>query len=355
MRPLLLAAALSLGVRASATSLHVARAPHSGAPFLRAARIRPLPAPGEDAGAENVVSARLKPNSLAKRSPHACDHGAQADENGCLHVEGRNCMWVRMEKYEPPDPNMPPTPPPDDYVPKESRSYCLPCELDGEDIPCWNTGALVGGSWQVTNCAMSCPHQKRLWQPGYACYDGPGFISQAQCYDRGLKSGGKCMFTTYVDSKGMDRGTCGPCQLPGSGRWSCPSRGAAGPEAGSRVTFCASQCDAEADEDDKDNETQAEPTTAAPLTPGVGKTAADPDEMLMAPAILPMQAWRVAAQQGRYGLPSQSSTRPPPKSYFPVVLYRTPGDYAVTTVPPPVWPPVWQWGWPTGAMPAASA
>jgi len=300
-------------------------APVSGAPFLQPSGSGALPSPREDENDQNMLVARLSSNALRRRPAHVCDDGKQADRMKCLQTAGRGCMWTRIETRNP------------RLHVQESYSYCLPCELDGEEIPCWNVGARIGDK-QVTDCAMSCSHQRRIWQPQYACSDGQGsVISETQCFDRGTQSSSKCMFLQYEDTEGNSRGSCGPCELTGSGSWGCPPAGSAGPEEGSRVTSCRSQCDiTEADD--------------LPLTsPGIAQVRSPPDKMLSAPlgaAVLhaaadgpdpsdaAAKAAKTGGQQGRALRRREPHTR--------VVIYRTPGDFRATTLPPvPSWPPPW--------------
>lgn len=310
-----------------------------------------LPSPQEDLANADVRVSRLLPSVLNTKSAHACDQGVHANKATCLSTQGRACMWTHVETRNPL------------LAVQQSESYCLPCEIDGTEIPCWNTGAWIDDR-QVTECVMSCKHQRRIWQPQYACSDGKGvFISQSLCFDRGKRSGSKCMFIQYEDENGKAGGSCGPCALEGSGSWSCPAAGAPGPEDGTKVTGCLSQCDLPCT--GKDCPTTVPPlfllttppTLPPPPSPGVGTATAEADEMLSAPG----------------GFPPEEKAPPPPtttpqrwvqklktkggaalkgagywtlaKSYDPVLLYRTPGDDPATTlIPPPMWPPAW---WPS--------
>jgi len=309
-----------------------------------------LPSPQEDLTNVGLRVSRLLPSVLNKRSAHACDQGIHANKATCLSTEGRACMWTNVETRNPL------------LAVQQSESYCLPCEIDGTEIPCWNTGAWIDDR-QVTECVMSCKHQRRIWQPQYACSDGNGvFISQSLCFDRGRRSGSKCMFVQYEDENGQAGGSCGPCALDGSGAWGCPAAGAPGPEDGTKVTGCLSQCDMPCG-GGKDCPTTvpppfvvtAPPTLPPPQSPGVGTVDSEADAMLSAPGgFLPEEK----------APPPPTTTAPPmiqklaakgvmagagywalAKTYDPVILYRTPGDDAATTLtPPPMWPPAW---WPS--------
>lgn len=314
----------------------------AAAPAFQSLALAALPSPGEDEVNENANVARLMPSIIDVKSAHACDLGVHAEKEQCLQVKGRACMWTRIESRNP------------RLRVQESNSYCLPCEIDGAEMPCWNVGAWIGDK-QVTECVMSCRHQRRIWQPQYACSDGKRvFISKSLCFDRGKQSGSKCMFVTYKDSEGRDHGSCGPCRLDGSGSWGCPSIGEKGPEDGSKVTSCVSQCELPCVGEPDCPETKTPtfmmtlpPTLPLPQTPGVGTGYSPPHRMLSAPGGFPGEppqelepdTTAKPVKQARPGF-DPSMLGPPPKKYDPVVIYRTPGDYWATTLaPPPLWPP----------------
>jgi len=261
--------------------------------------------------------------------PHACDMGDQADEHSCLNVKGRGCMWTRLETRDPLK------------MVQASNSHCLPCSLEGQELPCWSVGAWMGGK-QVTHCSMSCAHQQTLTQANYACSDDTGFITQSQCFDKAARSGSKCMFMAYEDAAGESKASCGPCELAGSGGWGGPQVGQAGPVEGSKVASCMSQCDVLCSGPPGCPPTVAPPPPPPPPSPGVAKVSAPAHEMVSAPApfavptVNPytvMQAARDAAVRAGYTL---GTAAPPPKVYWPVVYYRSPMDYMFTTGPPPL-------------------
>eukprot|EP00747_Dinoflagellata_sp_TGD_P167765 gnl/TRDRNA2_/TRDRNA2_192821_c0_seq1.p1 gnl/TRDRNA2_/TRDRNA2_192821_c0~~gnl/TRDRNA2_/TRDRNA2_192821_c0_seq1.p1 ORF type:complete len:433 (-),score=73.08 gnl/TRDRNA2_/TRDRNA2_192821_c0_seq1:52-1350(-) len=301
-------------------------APYSGAPFLTRTRADTLPSRSEDEEDATVYVDRLLPNVLNTRPAHACDDGNQADKNKCLNVKGRECMWTRVEGRE-------------EFVAiQDAYSYCLPCMIDDEEIPCWNVGAMVGGM-QVTDCVMSCPHQTRIRQPEYTCSDESGFITEAQCWDRGSRSGSQCMFIAYNEKDGQPKSSCAPCYVDGTGGFSCPEVGGAGPTDGSKVTFCNSQCDSPCPGPPLCPPTVAPPPPPPPPSPGVVQVSSPKDKMLVAP--MPVQlptvnpyAVAAAAMKAAKAAGWVIGTPPPPKSYFPVVMYRTPADYAFTPGPP---------------------
>lgn len=176
----------------------------------------------------------------------------------------------------------------------------MPCQLDGNDLPCWNSGAWLGGS-QVVECEMSCLHQKRVMQPQYSCSDFTGVDSKTSCFGRGDSTGSKCMFVTYQDQHGAAKSSCAPCELQGVGNVDCPVAGGKGPELNSTVTMCSSQCEA--------------PRPDAHVTlPPASETA------------LATRAQVASAM---------TTTTPYGKApnYFPMVVYRSPQDVSAATLP----------------------
>lgn len=317
-------------------SLHqasnLADGPVGGQPFTVNIPLGVLPSTDADAADAAMQATRLihKKDTGADHIPAtACDMGDAADKKKCLD-EDRGCMWTTLTTRDPLKRI------------QAITSYCLPCELDGNDIPCWNPGAWVAGK-QVLDCAMSCIHQQRIWQPEYACSDTTGFISQSQCFNRAAQSGSKCMFISYNDADGNPRASCGPCELSGSGGWGCPKTGSQGPADGSTVTSCLSQCDVICA-----GPPACPPTVAPPpppplqQSPGLPDTDSPEDKMVTAPvpwlplpAPNPMaiiEAARNAALKAGWKI---APPPPLPKVYWPVVYYRSPGDYMFTTGPPP--------------------
>lgn len=289
-----------------------------------------LPSPADDARNAAMSVHRLVSTShhTDEVDAHACSMGDQADEKACLGVQGRGCMWTRVETRDPLKRI------------QASNSYCLPCQLADLEVPCWTVGAWVNGK-QVTHCSMSCAHQATLMQPQYACSDETGFISQPHCFDKGAKSGSKCMFIAYEDSAGEQKSSCGPCQVDGTGTWGCPAKGQQGPVDGSKVVSCLSQCDVLCAGPPACPPTVAPPPPPPPPSPGIVKVASPEDQMLSAPApfasptVNPytvIQAARDAAEKAGYRV----ATTPPPRVYWPVVAYRNPLDYMFTTGPPPL-------------------
>lgn len=282
--------------------------------------------------------ARLSPNAPETGPAAVCGGGDQANKETCLTTPGKGCMWTRVETRDP------------SLAVQASNSYCLPCELDGEEIPCWSIGAFVGGR-QVTDCIMSCQHQKRIMQPGYSCSaGGSGGLTASACFKRGTDSGSRCMYVAFTDKFGESKTRCGPCELPGSGSWGCPAPGELGPEDDSKVTFCNSQCDLPCPGPPDCPPTVAPPAVPPP-GPGVVKTDAGWDEMVSAPngAGMPTQnpyAIVQAAIEAAKAAGFPYTTLPPPRHFFPLVVYRTPADYLATTLPPmpdfvSMWPSSW--------------
>lgn len=322
------AAAVVVGL-APTPSAGIAVAPYSGVPFAASGPLGTLPSHSEDARNSNMVVSRLLTNSGAQSeavSAHVCDMGDQADKTKCLGAS-RDCMFARLESRDPSKPV------------QSSRSHCLPCRIDGQEMPLWNVGAWVDGM-QVTESAMSCMHQESIVQPEYACSDATGFISQSQCFDKGAKSGSKCMFIAYEDKHGESKASCGPCKLQGSGGWGCLATGEAAHEEGSKVTGCLSQCDVLCAGPPACPPTVAPPPPPPPPSPGLAKVSSPGNKMVSAPAPFAMttqnpyaQAQAIAEAAKRAGW--TIGTPPPPKVYWPIVSYRQPMDYMFTTGPPP--------------------
>jgi len=312
------------------------RASFSGAPFELNKPLIQQPSPAENMKdtTMHVTRGGLHRYETDTASPHICDLGDQADEKECLGKtkEGRSCMWTRVETQDPLKRI------------QASNSYCLPCRLDDQAIPCWNVGAWVGDK-RVTHCEMSCEHQQTIQQPEYVCSDTSGFISQSQCLSRGAATGSRCMFIAFENEKGESQSSCGPCEVQGTGGWGCPTTGGPGPLSGTTVKSCLSQCDVLCTGPPACPPTVVPPPPPPPPSPGAVKVSAKEDEMVSAPApwVVPtvnpytiIQAARDAAVKA--GMPV-ASTSPPPKVFWPVVYYQAPADLQYTTGPPPVLEP----------------
>jgi len=305
------------------------QSPYNGAAFLTPSALTVLPSREVDADNTNIAVTRLLRNDVNTKDASACTDGAgdPADKDKCLYKAGRDCMWVSYEGRDPAK------------AVQTVHSHCLPCELDGQEIPCWNIGAAYAGS-EVTECEMSCPHQKRIRQPQYACSDESGFITESQCFDKGVRSSSKCMYIQYAKDDGEGKSTCGPCTVDGTGGWGCPPVDGPGPEDGSKVTFCSSQCDVICSGPPDCPPTVAPPPPPPPPAPGVVTVGSDPNKMLLAPAPYDMPtvnpfaiAYAIADAAKKAGW--TIGTPPPPKTYYPVVMYRKPMDYIWTPAPPP--------------------
>jgi hypothetical protein len=302
-------------------------APYSGAPFLKPAALAALPNRGQDDEDPNLSVQRLLPNEVERAGPSSCSMGKQADKAACLSNPDRECMFVKSEGFNP-------------LVAIQAvDQLCLPCELDSQEIPCWNVGAVVGDK-KVTECEMRCPHQKRIRQPEYTCSDESGFITQSQCFDKGTRSGSKCMWMAYETTDGKKKSTCGPCFVSGTGGFGCPAAGGPGPEDGSTVDTCLDQCMVICAGPPDCPPTVAPPPPPPPPSPGVVQTYVPPDEMVIAPAPYAMPtinpyAVAQAAMEAAKKAGWEIGTPPPPKSWDPVILYRKPMDYLFTPGPPP--------------------
>lgn len=312
---------------ASEFQLSGLQAPYNGAAFLAPSQLAVLPSRQADELDPSISVTRLLRNVVNYKDASACTKGADhADKDACLYKPGRECMWVSYETRDPLK------------AIQDTTTHCLPCEIDGQEIPCWNIGAMYAGS-QVMECEMSCPHQKRIRQPQYTCSDESGFITESQCFDKGVRSGSKCMYLQYEKEDGSAKSTCGPCAVDGTGGWGCPPIGGAGPEDGSKVSYCMSQCDVICMGPPDCPPTVAPPPPPPPPAPGVVRVSSPADEMLKAPAPFDMptvnpyamaQAVAEAAKKAGWAI----GTPPPPKSYYPVVMYRKPADYIWTPGPP---------------------
>lgn len=256
-------------------ALLVKRAPINGASYNLEADLKPLPPIVADQEDPLMTVTRLLPNVVNTKEAEACGGGQAAGKGACLNKPGRECMWVSMIAKTIDGMNT-------------VKSHCLPCVVDGEDIPCWAPGSNVDGGFVITDCEMRCPHQKTIAEPGYACTDESGFITQPQCFDRGVKSGSKCMFHSYVTADGKNKSICGPCTLPGIGGWGCTAVGDKGPEPDSKVTFCLSQCDVICMGPPDCPPTIAPPPPPPPPSPGIVVTESDPKKMLIAPRAFAM-------------------------------------------------------------------
>lgn len=308
-----------------------AAAPLNGAPFKFARKLdfsNVEPRTG-------LKITKLKPPA-ADELPSGCHDGDQANKDKCLTTPGKGCMFTKVESDDP------------TLLVQATNSYCLPCELDGEDIPCWSVGSLYG-NMVVKECTMSCSHQKRMQQPYHACSEGPGGVSESECFARGDGEVTKCMYLAYEDSNGQVQSQCGPCTLPGSGSWGCPAAGSKGAD-NTTIRHCASQCEKPCAGPPDCAPTITPPPVVAP-NPGVARVASPPSQMLSAPTgggavdanpMAVVQAAILAAKAAGHPF----TTPAPPKVYFPVVVYRTPADYMATTIPPmaafqPLWPQAW--------------
>lgn len=299
----------------------------SGAPLLAGKPLPPLPSRAVDASNVNMQVFRNRANHIDKGPAHTCEVGD--DKDTCLGHPDRNCMWTMMETRDP------------TKLVQERSSHCMPCELDGEELPCQAAGSFVNGKY-VVECEMSCPHQKTVWQPEYACGDETGFITHSQCFDKGVQSGSKCMFMEYEDQHGNKRSSCGACEISGTGMWGCPAVGSDGPLQNSTTTFCQSQCE-QACIGPHCAPTVAPPPPSLPPSPGAVQTSADSQAMLSAPVFRPMPTVnpfeaQMAAIKAMKAAGWSFTTPMPQPSYQPVVVYRDPRDYLPFTTPMPYHP-----------------
>jgi len=115
------------------------------------------------------------------------------------------------------------------------------------------------------------------------------------------------------------------------------------------ILSCASQCEPPCTGEN----CPPSASVAAVATPGVAKVSSPSETMVSAPdgrAPDPPQSAEAVLEAARLKAAAAGhpySTSPAPKKYTPVVVYRTPGDYAATTIPPlesfePAWPVAWK-------------
>merc|ERR1719399_165730 len=161
----------------------------------------------------NLQVYRLMPNNVAEHDASACNMGKTADEIKCLDNPNRECMYIEVTSKDP------------FKAIQEQEQYCLPCEIDGTPVPCWDPGSVIGGYFHVMKCKMSCGHQSSIVQPEYNCINESGFVTAGQCLGAGSASRSKCMWMAYKTEDDKTKTVCGPCFVSGSGGWGCPDVG----------------------------------------------------------------------------------------------------------------------------------
>jgi len=297
-------------------------APYNGAPYTRPQGLAALPPVDADAGNPNLQVKRLMPNKVYTKDASACVN-KNAAMGACLNNADRECMYVYLETKDP------------FIAVQDSQHLCLPCEIDGQPIPCWPGGAVIGGYYHVMDCKMSCPHQQALVQPEFHCADDGGFVTEGGCMQKGIDSKSKCMFMAYQLENGDKRTQCGPCYVSGVGGWGCPKVGGPGPKEGSKMIYCFSQCDVPCTGPPDCPPTVAPPPPPPPPSPGLVSTRADKTALLGRPALPPPNpyAFAIAAAKAAKAAGWTLGTPPPPASYYPIIMYRTPKDYAFTPGP----------------------
>eukprot|EP00933_Yihiella_yeosuensis_P059120 TRINITY_DN6004_c0_g1_i1.p1 TRINITY_DN6004_c0_g1~~TRINITY_DN6004_c0_g1_i1.p1 ORF type:complete len:988 (+),score=190.01 TRINITY_DN6004_c0_g1_i1:193-2964(+) len=160
------------------------------------------------------------PGYVAPREPKesVCTSGHDVTRDQCLS-KGK-CMFLELETH----------------------NLCLPCEWAGNPIPCEPAGTYYGDQGVVKSCDMTCPHQHLITRVSL-CTDLSGNINLEDCYAKGLSAGVKCMWTSYSNpSTGVRKTMCGPCLVNGIGTVDPYIGGTIGPEPGTLVDACFSQC-----------------------------------------------------------------------------------------------------------------
>jgi len=236
--------------------------PLNGAPFQADVELSPLvrlEPPPWTIVYEPGVFMRKKDNA------NSCMATPAADKNTCLGNADRDCMFVLTEGTDPAT-----------EIQRVER-HCMPCELDGAPVACWNVGAMVG-DMVVRECEMMCPHQLKIREPEYTCSDESGFISEAECFDRGTRSGSSCMHLALRNAAdGSEKSQCAPCHVEGTGSWSCPEPGTPLDADGWQISKCASQCN-------RPGPSATGVVEPVHPNPGLTTTRSDPDTMVDAPA-----------------------------------------------------------------------
>lgn len=316
-----------VGVREPLLQLQTQVGPYNGAPFIQpqpAGSLNALPSMEADGQNPNLAVRRLMPNQVYTKDASACNMGESAAMGACLNNKDRECMWIQLETKDP-------------FVAiQDSKMLCLPCVIDGQNIPCWPGGAVIGGYWHVLACQMTCPHQGALIQPEYHCSNDGGSITEGACMQAGVDSKSKCMFMAYQLEDGTKKTMCGPCYVSGTGGWGCPDIGGKGPVAGSKMIYCFSQCDVLCTGPPDCPPTVAPPPPPPPPSPGLVATRSGNNALLGRPGLPPPNpyAFAIAAAKAAKAAGWKIGTPPPPASYYPIIMYRSPKDYAFTPGPP---------------------
>lgn len=154
---------------------------------------------------------------FAPQKDSECSDSPTVARDACL-AKNAGCMWLQLEK----------------------QNLCLPCVWDGIDLPCAASGSIFPQG-RVETCEMACGHQKVITKVS-PCSDVTGQITKKACYALGDAAQTQCMWTSYKTASGISRSMCGPCLVPGTGKVPLYGPGNVGPEPGSRVEECSSQC-----------------------------------------------------------------------------------------------------------------
>eukprot|EP00392_Amoebophrya_sp_AT5.2_P011953 g12043.t1 len=187
--------------------------------FLAAARRRNM------SNLVNIPHSPLTLLQLSADSPCSAHNGSESD---CLGTSDAQCMFLELE----------------------SKALCLPCTFGAAanvNIPCPPENSVFAME-TVKACKMACAHQNVLTKVSECTdvdSDGPRQISQSQCMSKGDASEVSCMWIQYKMASGKTKSMCGPCNVGGIGKVACYGAEYPGPEAGSSVIDCVSQCDLE--------------------------------------------------------------------------------------------------------------
>lgn len=221
---------------------------------------------------KKLSSPRLETTALAllqaPDSPCSGPHSITRDQ--CLSKTGASCMWLDLGE----------------------KNVCLPCEWEGIDIPCAPVKTFWGGH-QVKDCVMSCHHQKILTKIS-SCTDVSGGISTTQCFQKGITADEQCMWTAYTTKTGEGKSVCGPCNVGGIGQIPCYNAGDKGPEGGSSVDGCVSQC--EGGSETNDVGIPCDSANGVPAVPNCFPTPAPPPPGKV--GTLPLEVLKIATRPG---------------------------------------------------------
>lgn len=173
----------------------------------------------EKSGASALLTSESKALLMSAMSADSKCTANSGDRDSCLDTAGAECMFLELD----------------------SKNLCLPCQLKSTPIPCPPINSVFAMK-KVKSCEMKCAHQNLITKDS-PCTDIHGDISASACLSKGVSALTSCMWTTFTTSEGKAKTMCGPCTVMGIGKIPCSAPGDLGPELGSTVDGCVSQCD----------------------------------------------------------------------------------------------------------------